>query len=229
MSQLQDFSEWSGIDIETLKKDMIHFREINATDYHSRGNEEAFYTESPTYIYDILSSCDGIDDLEYKLEMFLPNITKSLKESKGNILDFGGGTGTFCEWITRNTKLNVTYMDLKGRMSEFAIWRFKKYNLPVDVVYAEISDFSLPKQFDIVYSDAVWEHLPPDIQIKYADKVPQYINPGGIFVLMIDLSGKSITMPMHYDVDIVHVHGTIHKYMDCITGGNEFASVWRKR
>ncbi len=228
MGLIDDFSQWSGIPRDEVADKVTRARQLNAKDYFEHTSEEEFYKESRTYIYDIISAADVPQNVEDKLEKFMPGVTKIISFHYGNLLDFGGGTGLFCEWAVRNTKMNVTYCDLPGYVSSFAEWRFTKYKLPISVVYAGMTDFDLPNKYDVIFSDAVWEHLDPEMQLRYADKLPTYLNPGGVFVLLIDLAGESSEMPMHYDVDIVAVHNEIAKHTECVYGRNRFASVWRR-
>jgi len=229
MGLIDDYSQWSGIPRDEVVKNVLEARKINAENYFTHKSEEEFYTESRTYIYDIIGASDTPKNVEDKLISFIPNITWQIKSMKGNFLDFGGGTGLFCEWVTKNTTMNVTYCDLPGYIASFADWRFTKYKLPVEMVYAGMTDFVLPRMYDVVFSDAVWEHLDPEMQIRYAGKLPVYISKDGLFILLIDLAGESPEMPMHYNVDIIAVHNEIAKSMDCIYGRNNFASVWRKK
>jgi cyclopropane fatty-acyl-phospholipid synthase-like methyltransferase len=114
-------------------------------------------------------------------------------------------------------------------VSSFAKWRFSKHELPIEMVYADMTDFDLPDKYDVIFSDAVWEHLDTEMQLRYASKLPTYVNENGLFIFLVDLAGETPEMPMHYDVDIVSVHNTIEQQMDCLTEKYKFASVWRKR
>lgn len=225
---ISDYSMWSGIPRDVVEDNVKRARQINATDYYTHTSEEEFYTGSRTYIYDLIGASDTPKHVEDKLEKFMPGIINQIKYKHGRLLDFGGGTGLFCEWAVRNTQMQVTYCDLPGYISSFAEWRFLKYKMPVEIVHAGMTDFDLPNTYDVIFSDAVWEHLDPEMQLRYAEKLPSYLNAGGVFVLLIDLAGESAEMPMHYNVDIMKVHNTIEKTNTCIAGKYNFISIWRK-
>jgi len=227
---IDDYCQWTGLGRNEVEDRVQHAREINAKDYFTHSSEESFYKESEFYIYDIISASDNSQQLEDKLKKFIPGLTESLRVTTGKFLDFGAGVGLMCEWMARNTKMDVHYCDLNGYISQFAEWRFTKYKLPVKMMFAEMVDFNLPYTFDVIFSDAVWEHLDPEMQIRYAEKLPSFLNNGGLFVLLIDLAGESAEMPMHYNVDIQAVHESVGKLCDCLYGKYQFASVWwRKR
>ena len=228
MGLMEDYSGWSGISYEAVRSRVLDGRKELAKDYSQHDSEESFYRDSFAYVYDVMSASDTPQDLENKLEKFMPGITNVIKNTYGRLIDFGGGTGLFCEWAVKNTKMHVSYCDLPGHLSSFAEWRFTKHKLSVEMVFAGMTDFTLPRTYDVIFSDAVWEHLDPEMQLRYADKLPTYLNDGGLFVLLIDLAGESIEMPMHYNVDVVKVHDEIEKHLVCVYGRNNFASVWRR-
>jgi 2-polyprenyl-3-methyl-5-hydroxy-6-metoxy-1,4-benzoquinol methylase len=235
MGLRQDYAEFSGTPIEVVLDRVAHAREINAEDYYKHTSEEEFYSASTTYIYDLLAGGDEPEDFVRKVGKGYAGggegIIRGLKEyPKGeNFLDFGGGTGAVCEWVARNTNFEVTYLDLPGHISDFAKWRFERYNIPVKMVYAKIDSFKLPEKYNVILSDAVWEHLDQEQQIRYARELPRYLKPGrGGLILMIDAEGTNPEMPMHYNVDISAVHSELRKQLRCFTGFGNWSSIWMK-
>jgi len=119
--------------------------------------------------------------------------------------------------------------DMDGPITEFARWRFKKYNVDVNMKIIPQDSFELTETYDFIYQDAVLEHLTPVQQVSYTSKLAKNLNLNGVFVMVVDLSGESENMPMHYNVDIVKVHkAIIDEGLTCYHGLNTFASVWMR-
>jgi len=121
-----------------------------------------FYAKSKYYIYEILGPY--LDPHKYKKDINYGRIVDFAKKSlkKRGILkalDFGGGVGELCLLLWKEG-IDVTYVDIKGKISDFAIWRFKEYGADIQMIYASIDDVSLPsEEYDLIISDAVIEHL----------------------------------------------------------------------
>ena len=229
-SIIYDYAEFSGIPIEELKAKIDDYQQINVEDFCNKASVQDFYENSKTYIYDLLRANWNKIGIANKLNKFIPGLFDIIKEHHGNnFMEFGAGVGAFCEIIKEYTNKNVTYVDIKGHISDFALWRFNKYNLDIDTIIIPQDSFKFEKHFDIIFSDAVWEHLNPELQIKYLVDLDPYINVNGILVLLIDLSGENQNMPMHYNVDIEKICNTMKNsgYIN-IWGDNTFASVWHK-
>lgn len=227
---VHDFVEFSGIPFQEVKERIKNFQVINTEDYHSKKSTFDFYENSKTYIYDLLGANWNTAGPVNKIHKFLPGLMDILQEHPGeDFMEFGGGLGVFTQVVKEHTGKNVTYVDIKGYISEFALWRFKKYNIDVNTILIPQDDFTFSKKFDIVFTDAVWEHLTPETQIEYLYKLDKYINPGGMFILIIDLSGENSDMPMHFNVDIVKICDTMKGlgYKN-LWKDNNFATVWFK-
>jgi len=229
-SIIYDYVEFSGMPLEELKTKISDFQRINVEDFHNKASVQDFYENSKTYIYDLLGVNGDKIGIANKINEFIPELFDIIKEHPGNnFMEFGGGVGAFCEIIKENTNKNVTYVDVKGHISDFALWRFKKYNLDIDTIIIPQDSFKFETNFDIIFSDAVWEHLNPELQIGYLIDLDPYIRINGILVLLIDLSGENQNMPTHYDVDVVKICNTIKNLgYNNIWGDNTFASVWHK-
>lgn len=160
-----------------------------------------------------------------KLDGYTPKILNSIRETAGKkLIEFGGGTGAFCEIAARMGK-DVTYLDIPGQPAEFAKWRFAKYELPVTIRLTTPGVLELDQNYDVVFTDAVLEHL--DDPYTPTRTLADHLNPGGTFVMLVDLSGEEEDMPMHKDVDVVRLHtvleeaGLVNTY-----GRHTFASIW---
>jgi 2-polyprenyl-3-methyl-5-hydroxy-6-metoxy-1,4-benzoquinol methylase len=164
-----------------------------------------------------------------KINKFLPGVLDYIKEHPGKkFLELGGGIGDICHTISSWGK-EVTYMDIESHITEFARWRFKKYNVDVNMKIIPQDSFELTETYDFIYQDAVLEHLTPVQQVSYTSKLAKNLNLNGVFVMVVDLSGESENMPMHYNVDIVKVHkAIIDEGLTCYHGLNTFASVWMR-
>jgi SAM-dependent methyltransferase len=122
----------------------------------------SFYTYSKYYIYEVLQPYLEPEkynkDINYlKILRFAENILK--KRGLCRVLDFGAGVGELC-LLLAEVGCKVTYCDLLGEISKFAIWRFKKYNTKIEIIWSRVNGVELPSQtYDLIVSDAVLEHL----------------------------------------------------------------------
>jgi len=227
---VKDFSEFSGEDVFSITRKMQIFQELTKESLSASKDLHDFYRSTQSYIYDLLTAHWNMVGPINKLHKFLPGFVDKIKNHPGNkFLEFGGGIGDVCQIMAEWGNKDVTYMDIQSHITEFALWRFKKYNVPVTVQIIPQEDFSLQSTYDIIYQDAVLEHLPPEKQTGYTDKLCKGLNNNGLFIMIVDLSGESEDMPMHYNVDIVKVHDVIQQNgLSCLYGRNSFASVWQR-
>lgn len=227
---VQDYAEFSETPLDTVVDRIINFRQLNVEDFNDKGSHHDFYSKSKTYIYDLLSAHSDMEGPKRKINAFLPGVLDNIKEHSGKkFLEFGGGIGDICQIMSEWGGKDVTYMDIDTHISEFARWRFKKYNVPMNVKIIPQDSFTLDEQYDFIYQDAVLEHLTPEQQVSYNVKLAKHTTIGGIFVMIVDLSGAHDDMPMHYNVDIVEVHDAIETAgLRCIRGQYTFASVWTR-
>lgn len=226
---VQDYAEWSGEDPFDVTAKIMAFQTRTASEYHALGQD--FYTKSENYIYDILGGNPSAGVRANLLNKFLPGCIEYLKNAdpRRTFADFGGGVGAVCQIMHTFCQKQVTYIDIQSKTTDFALWRFKKYGWDINSVIIPLDDMTLPQQYDILFTDAVWEHLSPATQIDYAKRLPAYITNSGNLYFLVDLSGHSDLMPMHFDVDIAAVHDAIEGAgMTCQYGHNTFASKWIK-
>lgn len=229
-SIIRDFSEFSGLSIDEIQLKMVNHQVINAEDFSNRLDKEDFYENSKNYIYDLLNSNWHKFRVSNKINLFLPGVLELIKDHSGNkFMEFGGGLGVFCEIIKEYTLKDVTYVDIKGYISDFAIWRINKYKLDINKIIIPQNNFYLPEKYDIIFTDAVIEHLHPQQQEDYFYEICKYLNKGGLLISIVDLGGEEEIMPMHFNVDINKMFLILEKCgLINIFNNNNFATIWRK-
>jgi 2-polyprenyl-3-methyl-5-hydroxy-6-metoxy-1,4-benzoquinol methylase len=225
---IKDYAEFSNQTVEAVVASINKYHDLNQKEYGEL--QGGFYEKSQTYIYDILSGNPTPEIRAHLINRFIPNgIGRMVDHVGDSFADFGGGTGVMCEIMARASNKKVTYIDIPSHMTEFAQWRFKKHGLDVEAVVIPEEGFTLPSYYNVIFTDAVWEHLPPDKQVSYLFQLMGYLKNHGLFYFLVDLSGHTAEMPMHFDVDIRLLHDNLLKWgMVCLFGKYSFASVWRK-
>jgi phospholipid N-methyltransferase len=228
-SIVHDYAEFSGQSVPDIVNKIINFQELSIEDFKNSTSQFDFYSNSKNYIYDLLGAHPDMEGPIRKINNFLPGVLDYIKEHPGKtFLELGGGIGDICHTISTWGK-EVTYMDIESHITEFARWRFKKYDVNVNMKIIPQDSFELTETYDFIYQDAVLEHLTPIQQVSYTSKLVKHLNKNGVFIMVVDLSGESENMPMHYNVDIVKVHKTIiQEGLTCYHGLNTFASVWMR-
>jgi 2-polyprenyl-3-methyl-5-hydroxy-6-metoxy-1,4-benzoquinol methylase len=224
-----DYAEFIGVDAFEVADKVSNCHTLATEDFTNLGSE--FYNKSNTYIFDLLGGNPSAGVRANLVNKFIPNCVQTIKNHKGSTFaDFGGGVGAMCEVVYTFCDKESYYIDIPSHSTDFAQWRFKKYGWDIKSLIISENDFDLPRMFDIIFTDAVWEHLSPVKQIAYVDKLVSRINPEGLFIMLVDLSGENSNMPMHFNVDIKSVHQRVQE-CGCvnITGQNTFASLWRKQ
>lgn len=84
---------------------------------------------------------------------------------------------------------------------EFAKWRFKKHNIPVEIIESSPEKLVLEKNYDFILSDAVFEHLVDPCQV--AKELICHLRSGGFLLLLIDTANINDMWPMHRVLDFV--------------------------
>lgn len=164
-----------------------------------------------------------------KLNRFNPRILSSIREHPGkHFLEFGAGIGVMCE-IAAGFGKDVVYLELPGIVFDFALWRFKKLGLNITAIEAKTDDIYLPGQHDIIYTDAVIGHVPPSMQIEAIDAMARALLPGGLLVVLVDLSGPTADNPMLFPIDIAELHRRLSAAgLQNQDGYGTFCSIWRR-
>jgi len=85
-------------------------------------------------------------------------ISMMIKDNLNSVLDFGSGTGeNIIDYVTNGLK--ATAVDVKGPVSDFSKWRFKKRNINVPIHYS-LDELKKDVKFDAVTCIEVFQHLP---------------------------------------------------------------------
>ena len=64
---VHDYSEYSGISIDTVVDRIINFKTLNVEDFAEKGSHHDFYAHSKTYIYDLLSAHSDMEGPKTKI------------------------------------------------------------------------------------------------------------------------------------------------------------------
>ena len=232
---IADFAEFASQPIPEIVAGIRQFRRLVQRDWRELGTlsfEEAskkFYSQSQAYVFDLLSGNPNRRVVLEKLDRFSPAIVSGIRQHTGRrFLEFGGGLGLFCEIVAGFGK-EVTYLDIPGRVSEFAAWRFQKYGLPVRTIIKEAGCLDGLENYDIIYTDAVLEHMPYWEQQRVVKALGDHVSAGGILVLLVDLSGPTAENPTHEVVDIDLLHSTLEGTgLRCQEGRGKFWSLWQR-
>lgn len=230
---IADYSEFSGLPIPEIERRINSFKQLTTGEWKGipgdgfAAKAEKFYSASQYYICDILSGNVSKQMVMDNMNRFTPLILETIRKHPGKrFLEFGGGTGIFCD-IVANMGKQVTYLDLPTQQFEFAKWRFAKYGLPVTMVKTEPGKLSLDREYDIIFTDAVMEHLADPL--TPAAELAAHLAKGGNLIMLVDLAGEEHDMPMHADVDIVRLHKVLlDAGLENTHGLNSFCSIWAK-
>ena len=232
---IDDFAEFSGISVKEIERLINDHRALCASEWAGLqssdfdGRSSEFYGRSEYYIFDLLSANHSKEAVIDKCNAFDPGILDSIREHSGRrFLEFGGGTGIFCE-IVADLGKEVTYLDIPGRPLEFSTWRFEKYELPIRIICASPDLIELRGTYDLVYTDAVIEHLPPRRQEEAVRSLCRLLSPGGLVIMLVDIRGTSSVLPMHTNVDIQGLHEILNaEQFVNVSGTGTCCSIWRK-
>lgn len=234
-SVVTDFCEFSGRTPADVERAINEYEQLCQADWRvtpgSDFNQKStnFYENSKNYVYDLLLGNVNPGKVAEKLDAFTPLILQSIKDHPGaTFLEFGGGTGVMCEIVHRMGK-QVTCLDIPGVPQQFASWRFRKYELPIEIAVAKPDRLELVSEYDIIFTDAVLEHLPADRQKSAVETLCRHVKKGGLLMLLIDLAGECEENPTHTDVDV----GALHRIargngFTCMHGEGTFCSIWQK-
>lgn len=107
-------------------------------------------------------------------------------EDGAEVLDYGAGPAAFSLALAYEKHCQVTLLDVKSQMSDFALWRFKRRDLPVQFLHAD--KFGGEKrQYDAVICFDVLEHLLNPVAVL--QEITGRIRPGGHLLLNLPEMG----------------------------------------
>jgi SAM-dependent methyltransferase len=232
---IADFAEFSSQPVSAIVAGIRSYRQLVQGEWKMLGAssfEEAsktFYAQSQAYVFDLLAGNYNRRVVLEKLDGFSPAIVGSIQQHAGlRFLEFGGGVGVFCEVVASFGK-NVTYLDIPGRISEFATWRFQKHQIPVRTIIVKPGHLDDLEHYDIIFTDAVLEHMPPDEQLRVVRVLGLHVSAGGMLVLLVDITGPTPANPTHEVVDIDVLHSILDECgLRCEVGRGKFWSIWRR-
>jgi tetratricopeptide (TPR) repeat protein len=230
---IEDFADFSGLSIDDIEANIDRHHKLAADEWNRIDSDvfsvkvSEFYNKSKYYIYDLLSGNCNSAAVIHKLNSFHPMVLKSILQHPGrDFLEFGGGVGLLCEIVLKMGK-NVFYLDIPGQVFDFATWRFRKYDLPIHVLCSNPSNLKLEKNFDIIFSDAVIEHVIDPEGVVYS--LCHHINEGGLFILLVDLSGNSKQFPMHRNINLYEIQSIVRRNgFTNVAGDGTFCSIWKR-
>jgi 2-polyprenyl-3-methyl-5-hydroxy-6-metoxy-1,4-benzoquinol methylase len=228
-----DYADFAGIPIPEVVRRINSYKALTKSEWESlpegdfKSKAGAFYGLSEYYICDIITANVSKEAIRDSLNGISPSILASIKKHPGHrFLEFGGGTGVFCEMIADMGK-DATYLDIPGRQFEFAKWRFAKYGIPVKMIQTVPSKLVLTEEYDLIFSNAVMEHLADPF--TPTAELARHIAPGGLLILLVDITGEEEDMPMHRNVDIIRIHEVIAEAgLVNLEGKNMFWSIWSR-
>lgn len=112
----------------------------------------------------------------------LPLTVMDYKGDVPNILDIGGGTGLFTEFVmNKYPNAEYTLIDLSDKMLEIAKQRFINKD-HVHYVVADYTDYEYNNTYDIIISSLSIHHLPEKHKRKLYTKLYTLLNKNGIFI-----------------------------------------------
>lgn len=226
---LLDYCEYTQKNPQDIFHKLTQIKPVVAEEFKETGL--LLYNKSENYLLEVMSGNVATKHREELIEKFLPALNYIMRyKNPKSFADFGAGIGVVCDIFEKKYKIdNIYHIDVDGPLYNFANWRAKKYGKQRQYRVIPLEDFSLPESYDIIYTDAVWEHLKPDQQLSYASKLASYVNNNGLLIFLVDLSGHTNEMPMHFDVNIVEVHNKLTQSgLKCLVGQNTFASIWER-
>ena len=171
-------------------------------------NEEMInlYLKSDAFIYELL--VDSLKKNRIKKDLY---IIKKIKDyyknnKKINVLCFGDGIGSDS---LRFAKLgfNVTYFDVKGKISDFANLYFKlnKSEKLIQMIFDEST--LLKKSYDVIICREVLEHL--EKPFETVKRLRCFLKNDGIFFLSESFSSVNEKFPTHLNSNLKYINRTI--------------------
>lgn len=227
---VDDYVEFSGIPRGQVMSNIKRSLENSAAAWNSTVDSESyediyeFYAES-NYVYEVMLSYTYPAWVSFrKKETFVRILTYIQSVKPHDVVEFGGGIGQLCLAMSLDLERNTTYVDLPGRTSSFAKWRFDKYHAPIQVIYGSVDRLDLPTgAFDLLISDAVLEHLPLEILPLALSSLTRAVRHGGAAYILFD-NDDSECYPMH-----IGARFQFESWMSENGWSAETAYLWRRK
>ena len=154
-----DLTAYLGKRIETIAEEYWRYHEgedliarQRVGDAKDAGTVLAYYAATPHYLYE-LSYWEASRD---KQAWFRVVSMACKKYQLTHVLDFGGGVGGLCDYLSRRG-IRSDYVDVAGKTFDYAAWRFKRRQLSVTMFDA--GSQRPAGSYDGVFAWDVLEHI----------------------------------------------------------------------
>jgi len=150
--ELEEYLDRNTEDVEKEYFENIDFHKEFSNVCKQEKDVVQFYEKTDHYLYELLywESCKTKFIEFKKLELFIK------RHKIRRILDYGGGVGSLSIYL-HNKGMECDYLDVPGRTSDFASWRFKKRGMGNKVLFSGKN--LLFQEYDLVTSYDVLEHV----------------------------------------------------------------------
>lgn len=222
---INEYSEYSGIDIAIIESNIFNSKELINNDLKTINNIDVLI-DSKNLIYDIIKYPFNVDkdQIIAKYQLFSPYMMNLIISSGYNsFLEYMGGLGVISEIIKENfPHSNITFNSINDEIKKFSKWRFDKKGLDISV---DILD----GKYDVIISDGFLQYLDSNSQEHITQSMISMVSKNGLLCLLVDISGESPESPLKKSVDILKIHSILEQSdMVCIYGKNTFSSLWKK-
>jgi tellurite methyltransferase len=128
-----------------------------------------------------------IDTADYRLNVFE---ARALEHLQGEVLDLGCGLGNLALAAAERGH-RVTALDACNRAVEDLNRRAAERALPLQAGWADLSDWTAPRQWDTVVSIGLLMFIDCDHARRVMDEIARTMKPGGIVVLNVLVEGTT--------------------------------------
>ena len=175
---IEEICLFSGESKREARKKFFNFELTNEAWANAKLNSKSempqFFAETDAYIYACLRWI-ATDPAKFRSLSKLLKFCK--KQNIKSVLDYGAGVGQYCILLAKHG-IDVTYSDVYGKLWSFCEWRFKRRNLPIKMLKAEIDSLGM---YDLIVCTEVLHFVkdPPLI----AKNLYNALNPNGYLCL----------------------------------------------
>lgn len=150
---------------------------------------------------------------QYLCEVIDTNIPKS------SVLDYGCGAGNVGLYFAQRGH-DVTFLDIKGELTEFVNWRLKRRNLKAKILYHD----SKLENYGLVFMVNVIEHLEDAVNV--CNKVFDSVKPGGYFCYTFNSKNEGLDI-VSVEFFYRNIRPRLEKYFICIPQTGNI--LWKKK